>query len=41
MTIFDVSRCRRQRRGAVHPDGLQFVLGWQPRGTGTDEQNED
>ena len=27
---------------AVHPGGLQFVPGWQPRGTGGgDDQGED
>ena len=27
---------------AVHPGGLQFVPGWQPRGTGDgDDQGED
>ena len=25
---------------AVHPGGLQFVPGWQPRGTGTEDQND-
>ena len=25
---------------AVHPDGLQFVPGWQPRGTGAGEEDD-
>jgi Tol biopolymer transport system component len=41
-TIYTVNAADGSDAQAVHPGGLQFVPGWQPRGTGGgDDQGED
>jgi hypothetical protein len=41
-TIYTLNASDGSDRQAVHPYGLQFVPGWQPRGVGDgDDQGED
>ena len=39
-TVYTLNAADGSDAQAVHPDGLQFVPGWQPRGTGTEDQND-
>jgi Tol biopolymer transport system component len=39
-TVYTVNAADGSDPQAVHPGGLQFVPGWQPRGTGTDGEDE-
>ena len=39
-TIYTLDASDGGDRQAVHPGGLQFVPGWQPRGTGAGEEND-
>lgn len=38
-TIYTLNASDGSDRQVVHPAGLQFVPGWQPRGSGTDEED--
>jgi len=41
-TVYTLNASDGSDRQAVHPGGLQFVPGWQPRGVGDgDDQGED
>jgi len=41
-TVYTLNAADGSDAQAVHPGGLQFVPGWQPRGTGDgDDQGED
>ena len=39
-TIYTVNASDGNDPEAVHPGGLQFVPGWQPRGTGSGDDND-
>jgi hypothetical protein len=36
-TVYTLNAADGSDLQAVHPDGVQFVPGWQPRGTGTED----
>jgi Tol biopolymer transport system component len=38
-TVYTVNASDGSARQTVHPGGLQFVPGWQPRGTGTEGED--
>jgi Tol biopolymer transport system component len=40
-TVYTLNASDGSDRQVVHPAGLQFVPGWQPRGTGVGEQDDD
>ncbi|TML51939.1 MAG: hypothetical protein E6G21_06195 [Actinobacteria bacterium] len=39
-TVYTLDATDGSDAQAVHPGGLQFVPGWQPRGTGSGEEDE-
>jgi Tol biopolymer transport system component len=39
-TVYTLDATDGSDAQAVHPGGLQFVPGWQPRGTGTEDEDE-
>jgi hypothetical protein len=40
-TVYTLNASDGSDRRAVHAEGLQFVPGWQPRGTGTGIEDDN